>query len=744
MKKLSHFIGLAILMVFVYACSVKKDTAVSRTFHSITTKYNVLFNGEQAYLKGKKEIEDQYQDNFWKRLPIEPISFDDHKISGPNLQAATDVYDTSVEEEEKAPSTPFDKAEEKARKAIETHSMNINGYEKNRQIDNAYLLLGKSRYYTQRFIPAIEAFNYIISNYPKADLIYDTKVWRAKANIRLDNEKLAIESLKLLLELDTNEKDFTPRQREAAHTAMAMAYEKTDTIQKVIEHLRLSATFKNKEQSARNLFVLGQIYSELNRKDSAVAVFKELADTRIAPYKYRIRANVEMAKNIENDSVALAALYRMRKLIRNTDNRKFLDALYYQAGVLEERRGTFDKAEELYKKSLRTKNISEIQKTYSYEALGTLAFKQEDFLLAGSYYDSVVQVVPKEIENEKRIRRIKRKNRGLTNLKKYNDVVVANDSILNLVAMSSDERAEYFNAYIEKIKKADEEQRQQALNQQNFGNSFGGANNFVGPKGGKWYFYNPQLIAFGKANFEQTWGTRPLEDNWRWSDKATSFKDTKDSTNEDEDKPNARYELATYIDAIPTNKNEIVKLEDDRNEALYQLGLIYKEQFKNTKLATASLERLLRIRKNDELELPIHYHLYQLYQQEGNDEKATASKNLILTKYANSTFAQVIKNPKQEVVATSSIKNNKDIATYKNIYNLYKINEFEKVLEHIKYFTPSKENSNLIPKLALLKALAIGKYQSKKAYKEALDFVALTYANTEEGKKAKEIVEKLE
>jgi hypothetical protein len=33
---------------------------------------------------------------------------------------------------------------------------------RNFQIDEAYLLLGKARYYDQRFIPALDAFNYIL------------------------------------------------------------------------------------------------------------------------------------------------------------------------------------------------------------------------------------------------------------------------------------------------------------------------------------------------------------------------------------------------------------------------------------------------------------------------------------------------------------------------------------------------------------------------------------------------------
>ena len=79
--------------------------------------------------------------------------------------------------------------------------MKIEGVERNRQIDDAYLLLGKARYYDQRFIPAIEAFNYIIATYPFASLINETKIWRAKANIRIGNEEFAIASLKLLLQV---------------------------------------------------------------------------------------------------------------------------------------------------------------------------------------------------------------------------------------------------------------------------------------------------------------------------------------------------------------------------------------------------------------------------------------------------------------------------------------------------------------------------------------------------------------
>ena len=69
----------------------------------------------------------------------------------------------------------FERAEEKATKAIQKHSMNIQGSEKNPQMDEAQLFLGKSRYYRQRFVPALEAFNYVFHKYPTSDKIYEIK-----------------------------------------------------------------------------------------------------------------------------------------------------------------------------------------------------------------------------------------------------------------------------------------------------------------------------------------------------------------------------------------------------------------------------------------------------------------------------------------------------------------------------------------------------------------------------------------
>jgi tetratricopeptide (TPR) repeat protein len=738
-KNTQKIIALLILFAAAVACSTKKDTVISRNFHAMTTKFNVLFNGKEAFKKGIEGINSNYKDDWFERLPIEPIEFEEDKIVMSSFNnAGPGAGFGGNNTEEKKELTTFEKAEEKAVKAIQKHGMNINGSERNRQIDDAYLLLGKSRYYEQRFIPAIEAFNYVIANYPQADLITETKIWRAKTNTRLDNEEIAIETMKLLLVVrDTLEADLPDALKEEAHTALAMAYVKSDSLQKAKKHLKLATrTLKNKDQGARNLFVLGQMYSNENNKDSALYVFERLANFRKAPYKYKIHANIELAKNFSKDSLSTTLLERMQKLIKNRDNRPYLDELYYQTAVLHQNNDSIQLALNSYNNSLRAKEGSDKQKTFTYEKLGNLYFKDAEYQSASAYYDSVLQVATDTLDI--RIRRIKRKHKNLASLIKFEEIVATNDSIVRIASLSKDDQKQFFESYIEKIKKADEDAAQLRLNQLAFGSSDTGS---LSGSAGKWYFYNSQSLSFGKTEFKKIWGSRKLEDDWRWSEKASSGGNTeKDS--KVVNKVNLRYDLDTYLSTIPVKIEIIDSLKIDRNQALYELGLIYKEQFKNQNLAKERLERLATLQPKEELILPINWHLYQIYNNLGEVINTDKHKNVILTKYPDTKFAQVILNPnekgEEKEVAIDEVEK-----VYKEMYYLYKSNEYEEVIAKINEFVVTIQNSELLPKFELLKAYAIGKFRDAEAYKIALDFVAVSYGNTEEGKKAKAILKQL-
>ncbi|PIE98924.1 MAG: hypothetical protein CR961_01430 [Polaribacter sp.] len=291
---------------------------------------------------------------------------------------------------------------------------------------------------------------------------------------------------------------------------------------------------------------------------------------------------------------------------------------------------------------------------------------------------------------------------------------------------------------IEAIKKEDEQRRQRLANSNNFGGSSKG---FLGlGSRGKWYFYNTQSKQIGKADFKRVWGNRQLKDNWRYSEQVNMILDNE--SNNEVAQNQSRYKLETYLDAIPTNEKEIKKLKEERNNALYKTGLSYKESFKNTKLAIARLERLNAINTNKDIELPIHYHLYQLYSKVEDLNKAGKMKGFILREYPMSKYAELLKSPNGKI--TNEPKEEDEVSKmYKNAYYLYKKGKFQETIDWIDSVSSKVGKSNLIPKFALLKAMAIGKTRSKEEYLKVLQFIVYNYADTIEGKKAKEIIELL-
>ena len=236
-----------------------------------------------------------------------------------------------------------------------------------------------------------------------------------------------------------------------------------------------------------------------------------------------MHAHIELAKNSTSDSTSTAILEKIQDLIEERENRPYLDELYYQAGYLHEQNDSLSLAVDYYNKSLRAESDNVKQKTFTYEKLGNINYKNSEYIVASSYYDSIINIAADTLNL--RFRRIKRKHKNLASLINFENIVAKNDSILSIVALSKPEQEAFFQKYIDDLKKKDEEAAQLKLNQQAFGDTFGG-NQLKSNNKGKWYFYNSQSISFGKTEFAKIWGNRALEDNWRWSGKtATNIAD---------------------------------------------------------------------------------------------------------------------------------------------------------------------------------------------------------------------------
>ncbi|UMB53269.1 tetratricopeptide repeat protein [Lutibacter sp. A64] len=732
-----------ILVLIVVGCSTKKDAFLNRNFHAVNTKYNILFNGHEALRAGLEQLNANYEDNFWERLPVEPLEVDELVVPG-------------VTPEEVAPKE-FERAEEKAVKAIQKHSMLIARQERNKQIDDAYLLLGKARYYSKRFVPALEAFNYVISNYPRANLINETKIWHAKTLVRLRNEEQAIDNLKELLE------DPTIKQKifEDAHTALAMAYMSIDSLDLALYHLNKGVLITNKniviakamitqkktnvikpqlstknaEQTARNLYIIGQMYKEKGQIDSSNIAFTNIIKFNRAPRKYQARAQIEKAKNFVTKKDAAAAIEALQKMTKNSYNKPYLDEIYYQLGVIENANNS-EEAITYFKKSIEESAQPNLQKELSYEAAGNYYFDKAEFAVAGAYYDTILGITASE--DSKRIRSLARKRTNLNDVILYENIAKTNDSILNLAAMSLDEQTAYFNSYIESLKAEDEKNQKVITSGSGFFKGLGLSKNDKST--GKWYFYNTQTLGFGEQEFKRIWGNRPLEENWRLSDKTQlNFQenDAVDIEGIAEIDVTKMYDLNYYLERIPSEKSEIDSLKQKRNNAYYKLGVIYKEQFNEYDLAIDRLESLLLFEPNEKIEVPAKYHLYKMYDSQ-NNYKATYLKQDIVSNYPESLYAKNILNPNSALIQEDGSSAESE---YASVFYDYKDNKFDLVLEKTALAISKYEGHAIVSKFELLKAYTIGKKEGIKAFENALNFVATNYPNTEEGKKALEVVE---
>ncbi len=706
----------------LFACSTKKDAFVNRNWHALTTKYNVLYNGNIAFEEGREQLNATYQDNYWEILPVERL-----EVSG----------EVRLDSEDNNPN--FVIAEEKATKAIQKHGMEIKGEERNPQTDEAFLLLGKARYFDERYIPAIEAFNYILRKYPKSDKLDEASIWREKTNIRLQNEELAIKNLKNLLRYE----QLKAQDYADAHAMMAQANINIKEPETALQHLKVASAYtKNNAEKGRYYFIIGQLYNQLGYRDSANFVFDKIIElNRKSPRVYMINAHLQKVRNTKVTPENMADILEyLTDLEENRENRPFLDKIFHEIGYFHESNGSDSLALAYYNKSLRaTRNIRQLN-ALNYEYLGEHFFDENEYKTAGAYYDSVLTNLN---ENTKKFRTVKKKLDNLEDVIKYEDIVQHADSIMMLYNMTEPERVAYFDLYIANLKKKAEEaaaaeEKRTTAGFAAFAETKGGQQNK-----GKFYFYNIASLGYGKNDFRNRWGDRVLEDDWRWANKNRSLpaEDSDDliATGEDDEGPASeeeKYSLDYYLEKIPTDPAVIDSLGKERNFANYQLGLIYKEKFKENLLAAGKLEDVLKSDPEERLILPSKYNLYKIY-EESNSALADQMKDNIIQNHPESRYAEILLNP-QAVIA--GIENSPE-RKYAELFKLFEDQQFLTVItraeENINQFT----GEPIVPKFEMLKANAIGRLQGYAQFKEALNYVALNYPNNPEGKKAEQMIE---
>tara|TARA_B100001769_G_scaffold237741_1_gene203221 strand:- start:573 stop:3086 length:2514 start_codon:yes stop_codon:yes gene_type:complete len=720
LKKL--FINILIsflLSLIVLGCSRKKDKFLNKNFHALTTKYNFLFNGNNLYAEGLLEIENDIRENFWTLLPIEKFKF----------------YDLDDEERE----TNFTKAEEKATLSIQKHSMNVDGKERNPIMDQAYFLLGKSRYFDNRFIPALEAFNYILYKYPTSQYINKVKIWKEKINIRLDQNKYAIDNLKELLRED----NLLIEERSMANSYLAQAFINLEQVDSASYYLKRSnQQHDNIKDNPRKTFLLAQLYQDLMVNDSAYKIYSKIIHlNRRTTRNFYIQSHIN--RSTVSDSIENSIL-ELKELAENFENKNFLDVIYHQIAMLnleknnseitlkETSKIAYDSLAIIYfNKSLRSDSDDEILISKNYSELAELNFRNKEYLQAGLYYDSTLNVLNSK---SREFRKVKKKRDNLKDLIFYETLSIELDSIINLIKMSDANRIVFFNDYINKISEKNNKQKNK---NKNLGTLTSSISN-IDSESILFYFYNSNAVAFGKNEFKNRWGNRKLQDDWRWSASNASSNDKNNKKKYNELNKDSILSADYYISLIPNDPKVIDSLNNTRNDTYYRLGAIYKDQFEEYEISNFNFFSLLDNNPVEELVAPTKYFIYKNLLSLDSIFRAETFKEDIIQNHRSSKYAEILLNPN---LVLEQKQNSNEI--YEKIYVDFSNQDFLDVIEQCDKSILEFSGEPIVAKFEFLKSLAIAKVYGFKEYEKALNYIKLNYSSTAEGKEAELILDEV-
>ncbi|MHA3046822.1 type IX secretion system periplasmic lipoprotein PorW/SprE [Riemerella anatipestifer] len=748
MKKYSYFL---IILALAVACSPRKNTFVNRNYQNFYAYYNTLFNSKDALENELNARKNKHQENFYQPY-IKLLTFDnDHEVESEKGTSDTQNAPFAAGASSISYGSPNSKkgmsileiSEAKALKTIEQHAMLFDGKEKNKRMFEAHLMLAKARMYQEKYLEALDALNYIFSHMKEDKRLPLAKIYEAKifslmkdyykANeifMALKEEKLS-KSDKKLLSLFYAETLLQSGQKEATVEELAQAY----------------ALNKNKNLRSRIAFLRGQILSKLGRYEEARESFVT-AYQKANNFEFEVKSQIEIAKTFDNskkEDYENLKTY-LEKISKKGTYASRKNEFYYALGLMAMKAGKEEEANKFFQKSLKEKVSDGQIRGLTYYEIGKKYLEKEDYLSAGVYYDSAVTQMTYAPQREE----LKTLSTDTKKISKNYYLIKKNDSILALTKMNEQQRLAYFNQQIEKLKAKEAKEEAEKLKaskekdfkvadfalDNTFGNNTRGFADFgTSTKG--FYFNNLTTVSKGQANFKQIWGERSLADNWRYSSKTTSIEDLKnEALGKTEVKNPRRFEPEFYIEKIPTNAQDIAQLKQDRDTASLGLGMMYENIFSNTKLATKTLFDLVNAQPKEDVKLQALYQIFSI-NYEKNPQEAEKAKNIIISEFPYTHYAEFVKNPKRGGLggASSEVE-----SIYKQAYQLYTEEKYEDSKALIEKTIEAYPKDALVPKLSLLNAFNTGKTMGKEIMILQLQQISLNYEKLPEGEKAKQML----
>lgn len=683
MKKLTTLL----IVILFLGCSTQKNKTLNKRYHSTVSTFNVLFNGNESIKEGKESFLKSYQEDFWEILPVEPIESTNKIITVDGLENKS-----------------FLKAEEKAAKAIQKHSMLIGGVQYNPKTQDAYLMLGRARYLDQRYVPAIEAFNQVYKLNIDNQAWKQSVIWKARSNIRLEQELVAVELLQELLKNKKNSSEIVAK----AYSVLSMAYLKLNKTNEALKTLEIAQrNTKDKNHKARLLYIKGQLYEKQNEIDSAKNSFNKILN-----FKRKISRNIYINAKVKAllYSESLNSKKEFLKLIKNEENKPYLDKIYYNYSKLLFSTGSVAMAKNFLNMSIKENPADKKLKSKAYIKFSELNFNDTNFLTAGRYLDSTLQVLDKK---SKEFWFYERQKKGIQKVVDLEENLIFYDSLIRLSSYDKKKLDEILKSISTENKQQSEKSSSNEVRQDRVF------------KKTNFYFYNDKIVAFGIKSFKSVWGNRERNTYWRSEKSILKNNISSDNTANEEgsNKPVSENEtqfLELYKD-IPFSEFKKDSLNNLIDLSKLELAELYTLKYKNYKLGETVLTQYLSKDPNSNRATKAKYLLYKLYKIQ-NNEKYIKIKEDIIASDSLSRFAKILlKDPDM------LMDENKSLALRDSLAKMFNNQDFEKIIKSVDLNIDIVEKEEIKVDLELLRAQSYGRLEGIEKYTELLKEISKKY-----------------
>ena len=722
MKRLVKILIVIVIVAIAAACSTEKNTPMSRFYHNTTLKYNIYFNGRESYKKGITKINDQNSDNYALILSV----FTDSKEE--NASVANGEMEKAIQKSAKGIKlhsiTKKPKPTGKAMSPKEKEFMAQNEF--NKWVDHCYMLMGKAYFIKRDYMQARQNLEFALRQYPNSKVQPEIAMYLVRTFCEDKKFKEAKETL------DKIEADKKITKKNAGFYAAVWAdyYLKQNNREEAAEKLKLAVEkTKKRKDKIRYIYILAQLKEKENNLKDAYKYYEEAAK-RNSNYEMEFNARINMAKCYSGGKGSNKEIFKLlNKMLKDEKNKEYRDQIYYAIAEVELRTGKENDAIEHYKQSSAVSVDNNYQKALSCLKLGELYFAKLEYKNAYIYYDTCMQNITEDYDNFKEIQTL---TKNLSELVTYTDVIEFEDSVQKIAKMSDKERNKLIDGLIAKV--VEQERLERELAQQESMNSYlfdqrRGETNNVGSSTGKWYFYNPAQLSYGKNEFQKKWGNRKNEDHWRRRDKTVvSFDSGDDSEASDsvvadarpknEDPKSREY----YLQDLPLTDSAMQESHKRIENALYNASKIYKEKFGDYPKAINSYEDLNKRYPNSDYQLLSYYDLYILNTLIKDIPQAEKYKNLIISKYGNTNYARLLQNP--NFVKEQEEIRKRDEQLYANTYDAFMRGEWNTVQRNATNFINENSDSDLVPNFDFLNTMCTARNADTTQFKLALlDFI---------------------